>query len=360
MAARFLYIVAAIILIIIGIGFYAAFQWQSLLTPDVAFKKQPALAQSAYAAPDMWLAREGEQKLVQWRPDGFNEEDEDALNAATFFIHPTSYLASDDWNAPLDDAVSQATAQTYVRSMGSVFERGGTVWAPKYRQASIGAFLTDKADGKQAIDMAYRDVALAFDHFLAKTEPSRPIILAGHSQGSLHLMRLLEERADAIKGRIIAAYIIGWPVGIKSDLPALPLPACSAPKQTGCILSWQSFAEPADYSQIMDSFSIYPSRTKSPRKGDTFLCNNPLLFGATGSAGAEQNFGTLKPSKDLKSAEMIAKAVPAKCDETGVLLIGSPPDLGPFVLPGNNYHVYDYALFWRNIRADVEQRVRAF
>jgi hypothetical protein len=30
------------------------------------------------------------------------------------------------------------------------------------------------------------------------------------------------------------------------------------------------------------------------------------------------------------------------------------------VLYGNNYHVYDYALFWANIRADAEARLSAF
>ena len=34
--------------------------------------------------------------------------------------------------------------------------------------------------------------------------------------------------------------------------------------------------------------------------------------------------------------------------------------LGPYVLPGNNYHVYDYALFWGSIRADAERRLKAF
>jgi hypothetical protein len=34
--------------------------------------------------------------------------------------------------------------------------------------------------------------------------------------------------------------------------------------------------------------------------------------------------------------------------------------MGPFGLPGNNYHVYDYALFWANIRADAERRLAAF
>ena len=45
----------------------------------------------------------------------------------------------------------------------------------------------------------------------------------------------------------------------------------------------------------------------------------------------------------------------------GFLLIGEDaPDLGPYVLPGNNYHVYDYALFWSNLRADAAARVAAF
>jgi hypothetical protein len=40
--------------------------------------------------------------------------------------------------------------------------------------------------------------------------------------------------------------------------------------------------------------------------------------------------------------------------------IGEGPDLGPLVLPGNNYHVYDYSLFWANIRADAARRTAAF
>jgi hypothetical protein len=30
------------------------------------------------------------------------------------------------------------------------------------------------------------------------------------------------------------------------------------------------------------------------------------------------------------------------------------------VLPGNNYHVFDYALFWANIRADAAARLASF
>ena len=61
------------------------------------------------------------------------------------------------------------------------------------------------------------------------------------------------------------------------------------------------------------------------------------------------------------SVPRLAVAVPARCDSRGFLLIGETvPDLGPYVLPGNNYHVYDYALFWANIRADAARRLAAF
>jgi hypothetical protein len=31
-----------------------------------------------------------------------------------------------------------------------------------------------------------------------------------------------------------------------------------------------------------------------------------------------------------------------------------------FILPGNNFHVYDIPLFWANLRADVERRAGSF
>ena len=56
-----------------------------------------------------------------------------------------------------------------------------------------------------------------------------------------------------------------------------------------------------------------------------------------------------------------AGRVGARCEGRGILSIGSPPDLvGNYVLPGNNYHVFDYSLFWANVRADAERRVAAF
>ena len=52
--------------------------------------------------------------------------------------------------------------------------------------------------------------------------------------------------------------------------------------------------------------------------------------------------------------------VGAHCEDGLLLLDGDVPALGPFVLPGNNYHVYDFALFWAAIRRDAERRMDAW
>ena len=65
---------------------------------------------------------------------------------------------------------------------------------------------------------------------------------------------LLREKiaGKPIARRIVAAYVVGWPVSTTSDLPALGLPACAAPDQTACILSWMSFGEPANSDLILE------------------------------------------------------------------------------------------------------------
>lgn len=90
------------------------------------------------------------------------------------------------------------------------------------------------------------------------------------------------------------------------------------------------------------------------------ICTNPLTGTADASAPATANLGTLVPSADLSSATLSIGNVPARCGDRGILLIGEGPDLGPYVLPGNNYHVYDYPLFWANVRADANRRLAAF
>merc|ERR1719215_189991 len=92
----------------------------------------------------------------------------------------------------------------------SCFNRTCRIYAPVYRQASVLTFahtggikegenlptsrhpIFRPAEAIQAFELAYSDVRRAFIHFV--DDPAnwdRPFILAGHSQGSLLLTRLL-------------------------------------------------------------------------------------------------------------------------------------------------------------------------
>lgn len=366
MARKFLYAFAVLIVLVIAGAFaYRLYGTQLLrmaLVPRTAFAVQRRVSPDAYAPAAMWIARPdiaGNPSL--WTPAGAAPTQ--APGAAVFFVHPTSYLARDHWNAPLNDAEANARAALFLRAQASAFNGVGQVWAPRYRQATFGAFLTTAADAGRALDLAYGDVAAAFDAFLTQIGPDRPIVLAGHSQGALHLERLLRERIagdPALMRRIVAAYVVGWPISRTTDLPRLGLPECTHADQAECILSWQSYAEPADPELVVEGYDATTGFTGAARKGTAMVCTNPLTGTADAAAPASANLGTLYPTKDLSNAAMIAHTVPARCAPPGLLLIGSPPNVGSYVLPGNNYHVYDYSLFWANVRADAARRLAAF
>jgi len=369
MARKFLYAIAGLI-VLAAAGLFALRLWGDDLTrlalvPSAAFEEQAALDRNAYADPAMWFSRPGIPRgrdPSRWLPAGGVANEADAPPFALFFVHPTSFLDRSRWNAPLDDAESQTRARTFLRGLASPFNQADEIWAPRYRQATFGAFLTDAPEAARALDAAWRDIDMAFATFVQNVPAERAIVLAGHSQGALHVLRLLRERiaGTPLEGRIAMVYAVGWPISVEHDLPALPFPACRTPEQAGCIAGWSSFAEPADPGQLLDSYANSVGYDGQVRGDSPILCLNPLTGTSGGAASASANLGTLVPDENLAAGRLVPGAVPARCDARGLLLIGDPPELGPYVLPGNNYHVYDIPLFWRNLRADVARRVETW
>ena len=364
-ARRFLFVIFWLTLVVVA-GAFAFFQYGGstltrIATPKGHFEPPPPQSGPDYALATSWLDRPGAgDHPAAWVPDGVvttRAQDQ----AATFYIHPTTYLERDRWNAALDPGGdARFRARLFVQSQASAFNAQSEIWAPRYRQAAFGAFLLKSADASKALDLAYRDVLAACDAFLAAQPATTPIILAGHSQGALHLSRLLIYRREALEGRIVAAYVVGWPLSVSADLAPTGLPPCSSPNQAACVLSWQSFAEPANASLVLDNWVGSKSVGGIVRKREDMLCTNPISGTRDGAAAPGANLGTLVPSADLVSATLSVGQVGARCENGFLMINGVIPPLGPYVLPGNNYHVYDYALFWGSIRADVERRLGAF
>lgn len=382
MARKFLYLIAGLV-VLVAATMVALSIWSEKLSewafvPQVPFTAQPAKTANAWDAPAMWIARPGlADDPSRWLPSGVSRPST-PLPVAVFFVHPTSYIEKGAWNGALGDPTARARSAMFVQGMASPFNAAAGVWAPRYRQATVGAFLTDKPEADAALDLAYSDVLAAFDAFVKQAPHDQSIVLAGHSQGAYLLRRLMRDRiaGQPIARRIAAAYVIGWPVSLTHDLPRMGLPACNGADQPGCVASWLSVADPADTTSLMRAYARRRGLDGRAVGSSPFLCTNPLT-GLSGGAGAPAalNLGTLVPklkkAGDSKNTgvvdtatggEIAAGVVPASCGADHFLHIGPPPNLemGPYVLPGNNYHLYDVTLFWANLRADFERRVTAW
>lgn len=366
-ARRFLYVIAGLIMLTLAAAIgWNIFQDQLMrvaFVPGGPFKLPAENTAPDYDKANAWISRPGlPNDPSRWTPKGF--EPTATPKVAIFYVPPTTYLGRDRWNAPFDDPEAAERQRLFAMVQAGAFNNVGIVWAPHYRQAVLGTFLkSDSDDAEKAIAFAYTDVERAFDAFLAAIPKKQPILLVGHSQGALHLIHLMTRRVagTSVARRVVAAYIIGWPISIAHDLPALGLPACRTPGQPNCILSWQSFAQPADPRQILDIYDKSVGLDGKPRRGSKMLCINPLTGAPDSAALPSANRGALIPNVSLDDHHIQRGQIGARCTPEGWLDIGPPPaGYGAYILPGNNYHVFDFALFWANIRADAEARTANF
>nr|WP_026091002.1 DUF3089 domain-containing protein [Sandarakinorhabdus sp. AAP62] len=370
MPRLFLWLVAIAIIIVIVAGLTYRLAGNRLisaaLVPRGEFAAADAGAAYDYGEAASWAARPGQAD----DPTSFVPEGAAALargDVPVFFVSPTAAFENGQWNGRSSEPTKALRLAGFLRTEASALAAAGPLWAPHYRQAVLGSFLANtpetRASAQAAQDLAYADVKAAFARFLQAQPAGSPIILAGHSQGALHLLRLLKEEVAGtpLAARIVAAYAVGWPVSIDADLPALGLRACEQRAQARCLLSWQSFAEPADASAILDVYYRGTGLAGTPRNGTAMLCSNPLTGSIGDAAPASANPGSLVPSATLTAGKLVTPGVPARCDARGLLLIGETPSGYPaFVLPGNNFHVFDYPLFWEAVRQDVAARVVAW
>lgn len=263
-----------------------------------------------------------------------------------FFIHPTTLTAKDDvrWNAPIDDAVINAkTDYSTILYQASVFNEQCRVFAPRYRQAHIRAFFTDEKAADTAFEIAYEDVKAAFDFYLQHYNNGRPIIIAGHSQGTKHAARLLKEffEGKPLQNKLVCAYTIGMPV---PQNYFATIPACKDASSTGCIVSWRTFK------------SGYTEPNFVAKETFKAVVVNPLSW--TGDtvrvSSSENNGGVL-----FKFNKLVPHAVNAQV-HNNVLWTCKPNVFGKIFFTKKNFHVGDINLFYMNIRQNVKERIAAF
>lgn len=340
---------------------------------QVKAERPPFEAMTPPPAPD--YRDEASWAALPWRTDAADTVPPggwpiDRLTVAkvdVFFVHPTTDLRRDRWNAPIDDAATNDwTDRSVIARQASIFNAAGRVFAPRYRQGSSGSGMPGAADGGPAFAIAYQDVRAAFRHYLDHWNTGRPFILAGHSQGSFMVARLLEDVAadPALRNRLVAAYAVGLGLTVGEAAVRFPgIPVCRTSTQTGCVAAWNSYLDGGDaagYASAARSFAV----KAQGRVGESDLaCTNPLTFTASRpSATASRNLGALsgEPGKSV-IGRLIPRATGARC-EGGVLIVdqGAADALGVRSLGGGSMHFHDYAIFYESIRRNALVRSQAW
>lgn len=340
------------------------------------------------------------------------------------------------WNVPFGASADDPTAQQLcakVREMmemrtasgASCFNKTCRIYSPLYRQAAVLAYLqlgeavrlnegqttsrrrgTRPDEAVQAMDLAYDDVRRAFLHFISDPERvDRPFIIAGHSQGSMHLSRILQEEIEHHPDRLrrfVHGYLTGWavPLDLFSRTLHVVRPSQS-PSDTCSISSWRTAGAHHPEQTALRASNYITGRGWRSLRGVMLLCNNPVTW------SSEHDGPTSEPREHLGALWPLASNMDPRKLEAGLLTSGvslrfgfascetkdilglkitelTPIDCGPVVAKVGKtgllrvsgvskdslfgmaerdwllYHDLDCALFHKNLQANVAQRLQAW
>jgi len=306
------------------------------------FSKGTRLRPLPPCLPDAWAAHP-EHRPLTFLPKGAKEGVGNKCNV--FFIHPTTFRGlGESWNADWrNNGVNEITDTWAIKHQASVFVGMGNIYAPRYRQAHLRSFYIDSEDSLKSLELAYSDVKSAFHWFLDREDDGKPIILAGHSQGSYHLIRLMKEFFDGtpLQERLITAYLPGMALNIEyfTNIPPLMFP-----DSTGGYVRWMTVTE-----------GYFPKYYKNSMSNNFVV--NPIHFNAnlTEYSDYKLHKGTLTRKLKLR----YPKALSARPHEGLLWIKPLHPPLGALIRL-KDWHVADYNLFWPNIRENIALRINSY
>lgn len=293
-----------------------------------------------------WAAHPSKWDPSDSIPKPFRKERRDTL-IDVFFLHPTIYtgkLEHGSLNADIDDAYLNAkTDYSSILYQASAFNQHARIYAPRFREAHISNYFTeDTIAALRAFDLAYEDVKKAFEYYLNNYNHGRPIIIASHSQGTTHALRLLKEYFEdkPLQNQLVAAYVVGMP--IPPDYFS-KIKICEEPAETGCMCGWRTFRKgfKPPYVQAEKEFS---------------LVTNPITWKSdTEYAPKKMNTGSIL----LKFNKVYKNTTDAQISQ-GVIWVKRPKFPWSFLYSTKNYHVGDINLYYSSIRKNVEQRINKY
>lgn len=344
---------------LVGLIAVAALVWrgdilQAGLDPKVPFQTYTPPPAPDYREPTAWA-------LLDARTP-------DSGAAAIFFLHSTTYDGGRHWNGPIGEPRGERWLQRVVLpNYAGPLARAGTVSAPRYRQGSLYTRLTLREDAREARAFAYRDVAAAFEVWLAR-HPTGPIVVAGVEQGGELAERLVRERIAgdaALRRRLVAVYLMD--VIAEASLLSPEVPACARRDQVGCIVGWSPVSEGNDGAarRRLNRALVWDERGRLIElQGRPALCVNPVTGSTDGAPVAARAQRGVTNATGLEwgaRPALMAREVAAQCRDG--LLRHTDPKLESLKLTGSwadRRKSRPYNLFYGDIEADVQTRLRVW
>ncbi|HEY5711510.1 MAG TPA: DUF3089 domain-containing protein [Allosphingosinicella sp.] len=202
-----------------------------------------------------------------------------------FYVYPTVSRDA-ELNSDLNAGATEEVGATIVQ-----FARFGSLcrtFAPLYRQATLASIPRAIMGGDVTanFNLAYGDVRAAFHYYLEHHNNGRPFVLIGHSQGSIHLSRLIASEIDGtpLAARMVSALLIGWTIEVPQGGAVVggtfrQIPLCTRAGETGCVVTFMTFraGSPPPDGALMG---------RATRAGMTAACTNPAAL-AGGSASLD-------------------------------------------------------------------------
>ncbi len=377
------WLVAGFILLLVLFGVAIAYQdvliYYFGTKPPQAFNDTDQPLPPDYRQTGSWAARPGMDGLnyAEMLPAGVDHVPMRDRAADVFYVHGTSVFLP-VWNATLDHTDTNWRTDSFgLVQQANVFNACCRVFAPRYRQSGLFSFVDGGEDGRRAVSLAYDDVRDAFLHYLSVVDEDRPFILAGHSQGAAHILRLLSELVEGtpLEKRLVAVYAIGY--WLPDDFyPRLSrTPVCESPADTGCVVSWDTFMEGGERSIATPRMGVFADGAYGPKAEGRGLCINPVSWMRNGETSKEEHQGGLPmgfmtadanpdpaPYRAFELVPVLPAHTYARCADDGGLIVS--PDIDPHFrvaeMPGKSLHPMDFSLFWADIRANAVLRSRTF
>lgn len=197
-----------------------------------------------------------------------------------FYIYPTVDLREEPGN--MEDVSDDTLMLRPLYNQAARFNQLCNLYAPKYRQMTIGSYSVDNVFESEFFLRGYADVEEAFNQYLLES-PNRDFVLMGHSQGSHVLIDLLNnyiENDEELRSRMISALVVGptgrlqVPEGELSGGTFSNIPLCTLATDVGCIIAYDSIAAGTESERTL------PDQPR-PCVNPTLLGDNPGVAGNT-------------------------------------------------------------------------------